>query len=111
MNCPRIKLSDLLLVSYYSPKQCRKGQWSNIFLRGNFDIFFLYSTLLHLPESDSIVSEDVAFEPRTFATLALALTTRLDLIFADSLDLILGEIWWRKICRFVQPMGSKDLLP
>jgi hypothetical protein len=77
------------------------------FLRGNFDIFFLYSTLLHLPPSE----EDAAFEPRTFATLALALTTRLDLIFADSLDLILGEIWWRKICKFVQPMGSKDLLP
>jgi hypothetical protein len=61
--------------------------------------------------SDSTVSDDAAFKTRTFATLALALTTRLDLIFADSLDLILGEIWWRKICKFVQPLGSKDLLP
>jgi hypothetical protein len=32
----------------------------------------LYSTLLHLPPSDSTVSEDAGIEPRTVATSALA---------------------------------------
>jgi hypothetical protein len=42
-----------------------------------------YSTLLHLPPSDSTVSEDAGIEPRTVATLALTArrsTTRLDFI-------------------------------
>jgi hypothetical protein len=42
--------------------------------QGDFWIFcfVLYSTLLHLPPSDTTVSEDAGIEPRTVATLALA---------------------------------------
>jgi hypothetical protein len=42
---------------------------------GEFFFFFfvLYSTLLHLPPSDSTVSTDAGTEPRTVATGALAI--------------------------------------
>ncbi len=58
---------------------------SLFFLWGGQRLFSVfYSTLLHLPPSDSIVSEDAGTEPRTVATLAFAvpdaLATRLDLI-------------------------------
>jgi hypothetical protein len=74
------------------------------------DMYVIQNFFIRRP-SDSTVTDDAAFKTRTFATVALALTTRLDLIFADLLDLILGQIWRRKICKFVQPIGSKGLLP
>ncbi len=44
---------------------------------GFFWIFFstLYSTLLHLPYSESTVSENAGIEPRTFTTSALVSQT------------------------------------
>jgi|LakMenEpi03Aug12_release.lakeMendotaPanAssembly.Ray.scaffolds.fasta_scaffold3527815_1 hypothetical protein len=48
-----------------------------VFLWWIFMIFkVLYSTLLHLPPSDSTVSEDADIEPRTVATLSDVLTIR-----------------------------------
>jgi hypothetical protein len=47
-----------------------------------FLCILLYSTLLHLPPP-----EDAGIEPRTVATLAAALSTRLDLIYKTWLDL------------------------
>jgi hypothetical protein len=48
---------------------------SVVFKKGIFQIFYLlYSILLHLPPSDSTVLEDSGIEPRTVATLALAVS-------------------------------------
>ncbi len=34
-------------------------------------MYVRYSTMLHMPPSDSTVSQDAGFEPRTAATMAL----------------------------------------
>ncbi len=61
------------------------------FKRGIFGVFFLFvydiQHCFFCCPSDSTVSEDAEIEPRTVATTALALTTRLDLIHTR-LDLI-----------------------
>ncbi len=62
----------------------RKVKEILLFLKGDFFEFFYlrYSTLLHLPPSDSTMSKDAGIEPRTVATLALqpdAVNIRLDL--------------------------------
>jgi hypothetical protein len=45
------------------------------FLQGDYlDFYVLYSTLFHLPASDSTVSEDAGIEPRTVATSALTVS-------------------------------------
>jgi hypothetical protein len=45
-----------------------------IFFKGGFFLFcsLQYSALLHLPPSDSTVPTDAGIEPRTVATVALA---------------------------------------
>jgi hypothetical protein len=62
--------------------------------QGDFFLYVLYSTLLHLSSLRfHCMSEDAGIEPRTVATSALATTsalaaTRLDLIHDHGLDLI-----------------------
>ncbi len=60
------------------PEAKFKNSFKKIFFGGIFNFFVLYSTLLHLPLSDSAVPTDAGIEPRTVATGAL--TVRLDLI-------------------------------
>jgi hypothetical protein len=63
-----------------------------IFFKGYF-LFFMYfiQHFIICRPSDSTESEYAASEPKTFATLELALTTRLDLNFADSARSHLGS--------------------